>query len=319
MTDLVGGAESAGHGPAAAPNQAPPVTPLDQVTPLAQLAQRPASVIRQALRMGRTRIGLAVAGTLVTIAILGPLVAPHGAREYVGSPNLRHVPKTLFGTDYFGQDVWSRFLHGGRSILVLAVLSTILGVGLGGTLGMAAAYMRGRTDELLMRGLDIFLAFPQVLLSLVVIAMFTPSPLVVILTVGLTTVPRVARIVRGAALGVVERDFIGAAEAIGESRWRVLFSEILPNVSATLLVEANLRLTYAVGLIASLSFLGFTPELNSANWGLMIQENGGAITQQPWGVLLPTLAIAALTVGNGLISDGLSRVVAGVDRGKADV
>lgn len=285
----------------------------------AHVVEKPESVLRQAVRLRRTQIGLVVAGSLVLLAMFGPLFAPFGARDYVGSPNTRHVPKTVFGTDYFGQDVLSRFLHGGRSILVLAIFSTVLGVGLGGLLGMGAAYLRGRADELLMRSLDIFLAFPQVLLSLVVIAMFSPSGLIVVLTVGLTTVPRVARIVRGAALGIVERDFIGAAEAIGESRLRVLFSEILPNISATLLVEANLRLTYAVGLIASLAFLGFTPELNSANWGLMIQENGSALTVQPWGVFLPTFAIAALTVGNGLISDGLSRVVAGIDRGKADV
>lgn len=285
----------------------------------AYVVQKPESVLRQALRLRRTQIGLVVAGSLVLLAMFGPLFAPFGARDYVGSPNTRHVAKTVFGTDYFGQDVLSRFLHGGRSILVLAIFSTVLGVGLGGLVGMGAAYLRGRADEMLMRSLDILLAFPQVLLSLVVIAMFSPSGLIVVLTVGLTTVPRVARIVRGAALGIVERDFIGAAEAIGESRLRVLFSEILPNISATLLVEANLRLTYAVGLIASLAFLGFTPELNSANWGLMIQENGSALTVQPWGVFLPTFAIAALTVGNGLISDGLSRVVAGIDRGKADV
>ena len=170
-----------------------------------------------------------------------------------------------------------------------------------------------------MRTLDTFLAFPQLLLSLIVIAMFEPKPIVVILTVGLTTVPRVARVVRGAALGVVERDFIGAAEAIGESRLRVLLSEVLPNVSSTLLVEANLRFTYAIGLIASLAFLGFTPELGIANWGLMIQENGSALTVQPWGVFLPTFAIALLTVGNGLVADGLSRAIAGVDRAKAEV
>ena len=185
------------------------------------VVERPANVVRQALRMRRTQVGVVVAGTLVAIALFGPLVAPHGAREYVGSPNLRHAPSTLFGTDYFGQDVWSRFLHGGRSILVLALCATALGVGLGSLLGMTAAYLRGRSDELLMRTLDILLAFPQVLLSLVVIAMFSPSGLVVVLTVGLTTVPRVARIIRGAAVGVVERDFIGAAEAIGETRRRV--------------------------------------------------------------------------------------------------
>ena len=282
-------------------------------------ATKPAGVFVQALRLARTRIGLLISVLLVAVALFGPLVAPFGSTEYVETPNLRHVKGTLLGTDYFGQDVVSRFLFGGRPILFLAVCATVLGVGLGSLFGMAAAYFRGRIDEAMMRTLDIFLAFPQVLLSLIVIAMFDPSKKVVILTVGLSTVPRVARIVRGAALGVVERDFIGAAEAIGESRLRVLFSEILPNVSSTILVEANLRLTYSIGLIAGLGFLGFTPELNSANWGLMIYENQAAITTQPWGVVLPTAAIAFMTIGTGLISDGLSRVVAGVDRAKADV
>ena len=289
--------------------------------PGAVAAERPEGLFRQALHLRRTQVGLGITGLLVVVAIFGQYVAQYGETQAVGDglPNQRHVAHTLFGTDYFGQDVTSRFLYGGRSILVQAALATIIGVGLGGLLGMLAAYMRGRFDEILMRTLDILLSFPQLLLSLVVIAMFSPSPTVVILTVGLTTVPRVARVVRGAAVQVVERDFIAAADALGESRLRVLFSEILPNVSASLLVEANLRLTYSIGLIASLGFLGFTPKLNSASWGLMIQENRGALSTQPWAVVLPVFAIAMLTIGTGLVADGLGRTVAGIDRGKAEV
>ncbi len=293
---------------------------LDPIaTPVAVV--KPPRLFREAFRLHRTKVGAVLALSVMIVAVFGPFVAPHGENEYIdGAVGFqRHVKGLLLGADYLGYDVFSRFLHGGRSILILAVLSTLLGVGLGGLLGMTAAYLRGRIDEVLMRTLDTFLAFPQVLLSLVVIAMFAPSSLVMVLTVGLTTVPRVARVVRGASLGVVERDFIGAAEAIGESRLRVVMSEVLPNVTSTLLVEANLRLTYSVGLIASLAFLGFTPELGSANWGLMIQENGSALTVQPWGVFLPVAAIALLTVGNGLVADGLSRAIAGIDRGKADV
>ncbi len=282
---------------------------------------RPANVFRQALRLRRTQIGLAITSVLVLVAVFGRYVAPYGESAPVGDglPNVRHAGNTNFGTDYFGSDVWTRFLYGGRPILIQAALATILGVGLGGTLGMLAAYMRGRFDEILMRTLDILLSFPQLLLSLIVIAMFSPSALVVILTVGLTTMPRVARIVRGAALQVVERDFVAAADALGESRLRVLFSEILPNVSAALLVEANLRLTYSIGLIASLGFLGFVPNLNTASWGIMIQQNRPSLTTQPWGVVLPVAAIALLTIGTGLMADGLGRTVAGIDRGKAEV
>ena len=285
------------------------------------VAARPAGLFRRALRLRRTQIGVALAMLLIGVALFGPLFAPHGATGPVGEGLAfqRHVKGALLGTDYFGQDVVSRFLHGGRSILTQAVLATALGVSIGATLGMLAAYLRGRADEIIMRLLDLLLAFPQLLLSLVVIAMFDPSPLVVILTIGVTTVPRVARVVRGAALQVVERDFVAAADALGESRIRVLFSEILPNVSGPLLVETSLRLTFAIGLIAALGFLGFSPELNAANWGIMIQENRPSITTQPWGVLLPVMAIALLTIGTGLISDGLGRTIAGIDRGKVDV
>jgi len=280
----------------------------------AAIERRP-GIIRLAMRLRRTQIGLGLAGFLVLVALLGPFVAPYGSTEFVEMPNTRDAPGTVFGTDYFGQDVLSRFLFGGRSILLLAASATAIGLVLGASLGLLAAYNRGRLDEWIMRVLDVILSFPQVLLSLLVISMFGPSRVLIALTVGFSTTPRIARVIRGAAVPVVERDFVAAAEAIGEPRRRILFSEVLPNVTSSLLVEANLRLTYSVGLIAALAFLGFTPSPNAANWGLMIQENRNALTVQPWGVLLPTLALALLTIGTGLIGDGLSRVSAGIDRG----
>lgn len=277
--------------------------------------EQPPGLIRQAMKLRRTQIGVTLSLLLIGVALIGPFVAPFGSTEYVDLPNTLDIPGTLLGTDYFGQDVLSRFLFGGRTILILAVIATSIGITLGTTLGLSAAYLRGRYDEIIMRSLDVILSFPQVLLSLVVISMFGPSNVLIICTVGLSTTPRIARIIRGAAISVVERDFISAAEALGETRKRVVFAEVLPNVTSSLLVEMNLRLTYSVGLIASLAFLGFTPEPNAANWGLMIQENRVALTEQPWGVVLPTIALALMTIGTGLIGDGLSRVSAGIDRG----
>ena len=277
--------------------------------------EQPPGLIRQAMKLRRTQIGVTLSLLLIAVALIGPFVAPFGSTEYVDLPNTLSVPGTLLGTDYFGQDVLSRFLFGGRTILILAVIATSIGITLGTTLGLTAAYLRGRYDEIIMRALDVILSFPQVLLSLVVISMFGPSNVLIICTVGLSTTPRIARIIRGAAISVVERDFISAAEALGETRKRVVFAEVLPNVTSSLLVEMNLRLTYSVGLIASLAFLGFTPEPNAANWGLMIQENRVALTEQPWGVVLPTIALALMTIGTGLVGDGLSRVSAGIDRG----
>lgn len=277
--------------------------------------ERPPSILRQAWKLGRTKLGVTLFLGLGGIALIGPFLAPYGSTEFIGKPNSTDIEGSVFGTDYFGQDILSRFLFGGRTILILAICATALGIIVGGTLGLIAAYQRGKVDEAIMRTLDIVLSFPQVLLSLLIITMFGPSPYLIILTVGLSTSPRIARIIRGAAVPVVERDFIAASEALGESRLRVVFGELLPNVTSALLVEVNLRLTYSVGLIASLAFLGFTPTPNAANWGLMIQENRVALVVQPWGVILPTLAIALLTIGTGLIGDGLSRVSAGIDRG----
>jgi peptide/nickel transport system permease protein len=232
----------------------------------------------------------------------------------VGIPNSLKVPGALFGTDHIGQDVWSRFLHGGLTILVLAAAATALGLVLGIAVGLVAAYARNVLDDVLMRAMDVILAFPQIMLALVAIATVGPNPVTIILAVGLTTMPRVARVTRGASQPVVERDFVAAAEAIGVPRFRILLSEIFPNVLSPLLVEASLRLTYAIGVIAALAFLGFTTNPGAADWGLMIQENYIALTVQPWGVVLPVAAIALLTVGTGLIGDGIARAAAGIDR-----
>lgn len=275
-------------------------------------------VVRAAFGLWRTRIGLALVALLVAVAIVGPWVAPFGFDDFAGTANLREVEGTWLGTDYFGQDVWSRFLHGGRSILFLASVSTLIGFVFGSAVGLVAAYNRGRLDDLLMRAMDIMLAFPQLLLALVAITTVGPKPWLIISIVGFTTVPRIARITRGATVPVVERDFIGAAEALGESKFRIITRELLPNIIGPLLVEANLRLTYSIGIIAGLGFLGFATERNAADWGLMVQENRTALAVNPWGTALPAIAIALLTIGTGLISDGLSRTVAGIDRGRAD-
>ncbi len=271
-------------------------------------------MLRSALGLWRTRIGVVIVVLVAGIAIVGPFVAPHGATEFVGTPNTSDVDGILFGTDALGQDVWARFLLGGRIILVLAVVSTVIGLSIGAVIGLIAAYDRGRLDNLLMRTMDIVFAFPNLLLALVAITTLGRRYWVIVLIVSLTAVPRVARIVRGAALGVVERDFISASEALGESRAHILGVELLPNVAGPLLVEANLRLTYSIALIGALGFLGFGVGLNQADWAQMINENRAALTSQPWGTILPIFAIGALTVGVGLIADGLGRSVAGIDR-----
>ena len=293
------------------------VMPEDVVVPISATT-RTRGVFRMALRSWRTRAGLVLVAIVVGLAIIGPWVAPHGATEFAGPPNTRNVEGLLFGTDSLGQDVWSRFLLGGRTILVLAVVSTAIGLVVGTVIGLTAAYNRGRLDNVLMRSMDILISFPSLLLLLVAITTLGRHYWVVILLAALTVIPRVARVTRGAALGVVERDFIGAAEALGESRTHILGAEVLPNVAGPLLVEANLRLTYTIFIISTLGFLGLGVALNQADWAQMINENRTALSVQPWGVVLPVLAIALLTIGMGLIADGLGRAVAGIDRGRPE-
>jgi peptide/nickel transport system permease protein len=290
---------------------------LSNEPPLVQ-SRRPTGVILGALGLGRTRIGLGLVLIIAAIAIFGPLIAPHGPADFIGLPNTGPSGAARFGTDHLGQDVWSRFLDGGREILLLATAATLLGLAIGTSLGLLAAYSKGALDDVLMRSMDVILAFPSIMLALVAIATLGASAWLIILAVGLTNVPRVARVTRAAAQPIVERDFVAAAEAIGVPRWRILFGEILPNVLSPLMVEASLRLTYSIGLIAGLAFLGFTPNPNGADWGLMIQENQIALVVQPWGVVLPIIAVALLTMGTGMVGDGIARAAAGIDRVRAE-
>ena len=281
----------------------------------------PPGVIRVSLRMWRTRIGLLIVTLLAIIALFGRYIAPYGEAEAVGlpfKPSGKTRKDTLFGSANVGHDVWSRFLYGGKPILIAAVLATALALVLGTTVGLIAAYNRGKLDDVLMRAMDVILALPQIISALIVISMFGATTLLIVLTVGISTVPRIARVVRGAAISVVERDFVAAAESLGESRFRILRSELLPNVSGPLLVEANLRLTFSIGLISGIAFLGFTPDPGAANWGLMVNENRKGLVPNHWGVTLPVIAIALLTIGTGLIGDGLSRAAAGIDRERGD-
>jgi peptide/nickel transport system permease protein len=164
-----------------------------------------------------------------------------------------------------------------------------------------------------MRANDVVLAFPPIILVLLAVSAIGPKLWLIVICVALTHLPRVARVMRGTAQEVVERDFVKAAEAVGEKRSRIVFGELLPNVTSPLLVELGLRMTYSIALVAGVSFVGFGLQPPTADWGLMIYENRLSITVQPWAVLLPVLAIGLLTVGTNLITDGVARAAIGID------
>ncbi|HEY5419214.1 MAG TPA: ABC transporter permease [Marmoricola sp.] len=268
------------------------------------------STLGRVTRQRRLMSGLVITLLVTLMALFGPLFAPYGENEVVGPP---FAKQGFLGTDYLGQDVWSRLLYGGQIVLVIAVLGTLLGMVVGITIGVVAAYTGGWWDEVIMRLNDVALAFPQILLALVVLtAVAQPKAWMIILLVGISHAPRVARVARGVALGIVSRDFVYAAEALGEKRSRVILAEVLPNMNAPLLAEAGLRLTYSIGLVAALGFLGFSPDPNAANWGQMINENRLALSTQPWAVLAPVLIIGLFTIGTNLMADGIAQLA---DRG----
>jgi len=263
--------------------------------------------LRRVGRQHRLVTGLVLTVLVVLLAIVGPWLAPYGENEIVGKPYT--YAGSWLGTDYLGHDVWSRVLYGGISIVVISLLATALGMVLGIIIGVVAAYAGGWLDETIMRLNDVALAFPQILLLLLVLtAVDQPTWWMIVLLVGASHAPRVARVARGVALGIVSRDYVTAAEALGESRLRVILAEVLPNMNVPLLAEAGLRLTYSIAMVAGIGFLGFAANPLAADWGLMIYENRLGLLVQPWGVLAPVIIIGIFTVGTNLMADGIAQL-----------
>jgi peptide/nickel transport system permease protein len=196
----------------------------------------------------------------------------------------------------------------------MAFSAATLGVAFGAAIGVLAAYTHKIADDLLMRGMDVILAFPQVVFVLLFVSLLGPKLGLIVVLVAIAWVPQVARVVRGITSDIVHREFIESAELIGLPRRQVMLREILPNVTTPLMVEYGLRLTWSIALIAAISFLGFGIQPPNADWGLMINENRNVLTLQPWAVIVPAVCIALFAIGTNLIGEGIARAIAGVDR-----
>lgn len=271
-------------------------------------ASAPAGLVRRTFRRRQARIGAALTLVVVAVALLGPTLGPlltgFGVDDFAGRP---FSSDGVLGTDDLGRDVVARFLAGGGPVLLYALAATALGLVGGAVAGMLAGYSGGRLDTLIMRGGDVLLSFPQLVLALLAVAVLGSSGWLLVLVIGISHIPRVARVARQATLSVAGQDYVLAARMYGVPRRRILGTEILPNITGPLMVELGLRLTYSIGYIASLSFLGLGVQPPAADWGLQINENRIALIVAPWGVLLPVLAIAILTVGTNMITDALAK------------
>jgi peptide/nickel transport system permease protein len=261
------------------------------------------------LRFARTPggiVGLSLLALIVGVALLGPFFAPYSPSASVGIPFTGPAEGQPLGTDYLGHDVLSRVLWGGRSVLLLAGSATIAAYLLGATIGLAAGYSRSLVDPLLMRGVDVLLAFPPLLFLLVLATGAGRSSAWLVVGVALVLAPLIARIVRAATQEVAVRAYVEAAVARGERMPRILGAEVLPNILPVLLADLGVRFTSAVILVASVNFLGLGLSTPAADWALMISENRGGITIQPWAVAAPAALVAVLTIGVNLIGDAIA-------------
>jgi peptide/nickel transport system permease protein len=261
-------------------------------------------------RYPTTLIGFAIVGFFLFMAIFGEWVAPHPYFEQVLADRLQ-PPSTeyLFGTDQFGRDILSRVLSGSRDIFLVAGSGTLVAVLLGLTLGMFAGYYGGLIDEIAMRLVDVLFAIPPLLLAMVILGTVGPSRGNIVLVVGFLYIPMVSRVVRSVVLDLKTRQFVEAARLRGERARYIMFREMLPSVLPPLAVEASMRFSYAIFLVASLGFLGMGVQPPSPDWGLMVGEARDYFMQARWVLLFPAGTIAVLVIGVGFMSDGLRRML----------
>lgn len=291
---------------------------LEDVSPLVRQRRRNETlrVLVGAARSRQGAIGLTLLFSVLAVAAVGPLVAPHDPADFVTTPFAGSSDGVLLGGDQLGRDVFSRALSGGWQILLLAAAATTLGVAAGAIAGVTAAYFSGWRDTLIMRILDVVLAFPQLVFALLLVSVVGPNVWLLILAVGLGHAPQVARVARGTALDVAERDYVKAVQLNGVKPFKVMRLEILPNLVSPLMVEIGLRMTYSIVVLAGLSFIGFGLQPPNPNWGSMINENRIGVTLNLMSAVAPCLLLALLCVGLNLFTDRIARVALG--EGRAD-
>ncbi len=267
-----------------------------------------------AARTPRGTVGVSLAGVVVLIAVIGPFVSPHSPYTLLTLTFARPSGQLPLGSDELGRDVLSRVLNGGWVLLLMAALATAFGIVAGAAAGISAAYLRGRADGFIMRTVDVILAFPQLVFALLLVSVLGPRLWLIVAAVGLSHAPQVARVMRSATLDISERDYVRVAELQRMRPRKIMTSEILPNLVSPLTVEAGLRLTYSIIIIAGLAFLGFGQPPPAASWGLMINENLTGLPLNPWAVIAPVILIALLTIGTNTFTDAFARVALGIDR-----
>jgi peptide/nickel transport system permease protein/dipeptide transport system permease protein len=257
-------------------------------------------------------VGLLIVITFVLAAILAPFLSPHDPVDASLYDQLKPPVWAeggtfvhILGTDDLGRDILSRIIYGARVSLLVAVFSVGIAFFFGTLIGAISGYYKGSLDNVIMRLMDILLSFPYILLAIVVVAYLGPSLRNAMIAIGITYVPRFARIVRGSVLEESEKDYVLAAKSIGARDWRIIFVNILPNCLGPLIVQTTLSFASAILDAAALSFLGLGAQPPTPEWGAMIASSRSLILRASWVMTFPGIAILLAVLGFNLLGDGL--------------
>jgi peptide/nickel transport system permease protein len=265
-------------------------------------------------------VGLVIVLFWIFVSVFAPLLTPYTPTEqdwkYANEgPSLSHP----LGTDELGRDLWTRLIYGARVVLVIlpvsenlwipcgtAIWGVFLSLVFGATLGLISGYRGGWTDEFVMRILDAMMSIPLILLYLIIVSAIGASAVNVVLAIAIVGTPGIARLVRGLTLDIKTKDYISAAQTRGEGAAYIMFKEILPNAKGPIIIDAMLRVGYAIFAMGTLGFLGLGMPPPSPDWGSMVAKGREFIlVGSPYQALWPSLAIASLVVGLNLLADGL--------------
>jgi len=268
------------------------------------------NTLRALMRSPQGAVGFILVTVLLLTAAFGPTLAPNDPESFnFGARFAAPSAEFPFGTDWYGRDLFSRVLSGARSTVLLAVLATVIGTVAGALIGIVSGYLGGRADELMMRLTDAFMAIPSLLFALMILAVLGSSSVNAVVAIGIAFAPGMARIARSVTLQVRSSDYVAAARSRGESAAWIVLAEILPNVVAPVIVEATIRVAFAIMTLATLSFLGLGAQPPSPEWGLMIAEARDHLFRSPWPVVVPGAAIALVAIAFNLLGDGLRDVL----------
>ena len=286
---------------------------IDLALPTPRRVRNESFAARTLRRLARHRGALMGASLVLVIAlaaVLAPVIAPFDPADMGVGPSLvgpsREHP---MGTDTFGRDIFSRVLHGARLSLGVGLLAVAISAGLGILIGLLAGYYGGLLDDILMRLVDVLLAFPGILLALAIVSVLGISLTNLMIAVGIGGVPSFARLIRGSTLTVKEYLYVTVARSIGARDAAIIARHILPNVISPIIVYATLRIAFAIIATSSLSYLGLGAKPPTPEWGVMLSDGREFLRVAPWVTTFPGLAIMVSVMGVNLLGDGLRDVL----------